>query len=311
MKLKNIAVIGLVLVGAVGAVISFMVLAASVKGTDGDDVLNLVSAPPTTGAADVVRGCGGDDDINSDNGNDVVFGDSGFPGDPNCSGTPAGDDTILGGGGRDLLLGEAGNDILAGEAGDDRVFGGDGDDIIGADPGVGTTELGNDRIEGGNGNDQIDGDAGNDVIYGGNETCLDNTGPQPDGDQINGGAGNDKIFGGEGCDVLEDGAGNDFIEGGLDTDEIKAGFAAGDDDIVNIRVGDVNPGETEKITCTQNAIATTRVFLKRNSLGAFPRGTPSGAVPAGTAILVIDPITGGVYEINNPVGGGTCIVIRR
>jgi Ca2+-binding RTX toxin-like protein len=310
MKLKNLAVVGLVLVGAVGAVISFLVLAASVKGTDGPNTLNPSSAPPTTAAADVVRGCGDDDDIDSDNGNDVVFGDSGFPGDPNCTGLPAGDDTILGGAGRDQLLGEDGNDIISGEAGDDRLYGGNGDDILGVDPGAGTNENGNDRIEGGNGNDQIDGGDGNDVIYGGNELCPNNTGPQPDGDQIQGGPGNDKIFGGEGCDVIEDGTGNDFIEGGLDTDEIKAGFGA-DDDIINIRVGDVNAGETEKITCTQNPNATTRVFLKRNSLGSFLRGTPSGPVPPGTAMLIIDPATGGVYEINNPVTGGTCIVIRR
>lgn len=305
MKLKNVAVIGLVLAGAVGIAISFLVLAAAVKGTDGDDTFATLVPTPTAGA-DIIRLCGGDDDIgtaagNAGGGNDVVFGDSGFAGDPNCTGLPVGDDTIAGGAGRDLLLGEGGDDVLAGEADNDREVGGDGDDILGLDPTTGgPSDDGNDRMEGGDGNDLLDGGAGNDVLYGG------------DGDdELDGGIGNDKIYGGDGIDTIEDGAGNDFIEGGLGTDEIRAGAAATDDDIINIRVGDVDAGETEKITCTQIAGATTRVYLKRNSLGSFPRGTPSGVVPAGVALLVIDPATGGVYEINNPVGGGTCIVIRR
>ncbi len=299
MKLKNLAVIGLVLAGAVGAAISFLVLAAAVKGTDGDDTL-VTLVPTPTPNADIIRLCGGDDDIGTpggaSGGNDVVFGDAGFAGDPNCTGIPAGDDTIAGGDGRDLLLGEDGNDVLIGEAGNDRLVGGAGDDILGDD----LTDAGNDRMNGGPGDDLLDGGGGNDVLYG-----------EDGDDELDGGPGNDKIYGGDGIDTIEDGRGNDFIEGGLGTDEIKAGFYASDNDIINIRVGDVDAGETEKITCTQNANATTRVYLKRNVLGSFPRGTPSGTVPPGVALLVIDPLTGGVYEINNPAGGGNCTVIRR
>jgi Ca2+-binding RTX toxin-like protein len=57
MKLKNLAVVGLVLVGAVGAVISFMVFAAIINGTPGDDTLT------DTAGNDVIRGFAGDDDI--------------------------------------------------------------------------------------------------------------------------------------------------------------------------------------------------------------------------------------------------------
>jgi Ca2+-binding RTX toxin-like protein len=66
MKLKNLAVVGLVLVGAVGAVISFMVFAAIINGTPGDDTLT------DTAGNDVIRGFAGDDDITVTDGNDRV-----------------------------------------------------------------------------------------------------------------------------------------------------------------------------------------------------------------------------------------------
>ncbi|MCI2430077.1 hypothetical protein LM602_04155 [Candidatus Acetothermia bacterium] len=79
---------------------------------------------------------------------------------------------------------------------------------------------------------------------------------------------------------------------------------------INIRVGDVPAGETEKITCTvSSAGARTVIILKRNALGSFPRGTPTSFDASGV-LTIIDPLTGGVYEIREG-NAGRCLVVRR
>jgi len=117
-----------------------------------------------------------------------------------------------------------------------------------------------------------------------------------------------KVYGGPGQDNITVGFGSNFIEGGEDADVIVAGTQDDSNDIINIRVGDVPAGETEKITCTVSGNATTTIILKRNSLGAFPRGTPTSFDASGV-LTIIDPATGGVYEIRK--GGGNCIIVRR
>jgi Ca2+-binding RTX toxin-like protein len=75
MKLKNLAVVGLVLVGAVGAVISFMVFAAIITGSPGDDQIDdsiLGTCGPIACSNDVIRALAGDDFIRSTNGNDRI-----------------------------------------------------------------------------------------------------------------------------------------------------------------------------------------------------------------------------------------------
>jgi Ca2+-binding RTX toxin-like protein len=281
MKLKNLAVVGLVLVGAVGAVISFMVFAAIINGTPGDDTLT------DTAGNDVIRAFEGDDDITVTNGgNDRV---------------DAGDDDdqieIQAGAGRVYVVGGEGNDVIDAQAGTNhRIFGNDGDDNILLGTGVSGA-----RVDAGNGDDVIDVNAvtGNVVIYGG------------DGDdEIEGidASGNLKIYGGPGVDNITLGSGSNFVEPGEDADVVVAGTAATSNDIINIRVGDVPAGETEKITCTQVADATTTIILKRNSLGAFPRGTPTSFDASGV-LTIIDPATGGVYEIRR--GDGECRIVRR
>jgi Ca2+-binding RTX toxin-like protein len=288
MKLKNLAVVGLVLVGAVGAVISFMVFAAIINGTPGDDTIT------DTPANDVIRAFAGDDDIKvKTGGNDRV---------------DAGDDDdqieIQAGAGRVYVVGGPGNDVIDASAGTNhRIFGNDGDDNILIGIGV----LGS-RVDAGDGDDVIDlnASAGNHVVYGG------------DGDdEIEGIDCGDvaallrcnlKIYSGSGQDNITVGFGSNFIEGGEDADVIVAGTQDYSNDIINIRVGDVPAGETEKITCTVSSNATTTIILKRNWLGAFPPGTPTQF--AGQDFLnIIDPVTGGVYEIRK--GGGNCIIVRR
>jgi Ca2+-binding RTX toxin-like protein len=280
MKLKNLAVVGLVLVGAVGAVISFMVFAAIINGTPGDDTLT------DTAGNDVIRAFAGDDDITVTNGgNDRV--DAGDGDDQIMINIP----------GRVYVVGGPGNDVIDAENGaNHRIFGNDGDDNIL----LGTGVFGA-RVDAGDGDDVIDVNAvtGNVVIYGG------------DGDdEIEGidASGNLKIYGGLGQDNITLGSGSNFVEPGEGADVVVAGTADTSNDIINIRVGDVPVGETEKITCTVSGNATTRIILKRNSLGAFPPGTPTQF--AGQDFLnIIDPVTGGVYEIRK--GPGNCIIVRR
>jgi Ca2+-binding RTX toxin-like protein len=279
MKLKNLAVVGLVLVGAVGAVISFIVFAAIINGTPGDDTLT------DTAGNDVIRGFAGDDAITVNAGNDRV---------------DAGDDDdqiTIATAGRAYVVGGPGNDVIDAENGaNHRIFGNDGDDNIL----IGSAVAGA-RVDAGNGDDVIDVNvaAGNVVIYGG------------DGDdEIEGinASGNLKIYGGPGQDNITLGSGSNFVEPGEDADVVVAGTADTSNDIINIRVGDVPVGETEKITCTVSGNATTRIILKRNSLGAFPRGTPTSFDASGV-LTIIDPATGGVYEIRK--GPGNCIIVRR
>jgi hypothetical protein len=279
MKLKNLAVVGLVLVGAVGAVISFMVFAAIINGTPGDDTLT------DTAGNDVIRAFAGDDAITVSAGNDRV--DAGEDDDQITIATA----------GRAYVVGGLGNDVIDAQAGTNhRIFGNDGDDNIL----LGTGARGA-RVEAGDGNDVIDVNVvtGNVVIYGG------------DGDdEIEGinASGNLKIYGGLGQDNITLGSGSNFVEPGEDADVVVAGTAATSNDIINIRVGDVPAGETEKITCTVSGNATTTIILKRNSLGAFPPGTPTQF--AGQDFLnIIDPVTGGVYEIRR--GPGNCRIVRR
>ncbi len=289
MKLKNFAVIGLVLVGAVGAVISFVVFAAIINGTPGDDTL------VDTAGNDVIRGFAGDDDITVTGGNDRV--DAGD-----------GDDQVLiqVGAGRVFVVGGAGHDVIDAAAGENhRIFGNDGDDNIL----LGTAVRGA-RVEAGDGDDVIDVNAatGNIVIYGGNG--------DDEIEGVNAGAASSlKVYGGPGVDNITLGAGRNFVEPGEDADVVVAGTGVNSRDIINIRVGDVPAGETEKITCTVNATAQTVIILKRNALGSFPSGTPTQFDASGV-LTIIDPLTGGVYEIKENAGGppivaNRCRVVRR
>jgi hypothetical protein len=299
MKLKNLAVVGLVLVGAVGAVISFMVFAAIINGTPGDDTLADTSTPVTN---DVIRAFAGDDAITVNAGNDRV--DAGDDDDQIEIGNLARRVYVVGGPGNDVIDAQAGtNHRIFGNDGDDniligravsgaRVDAGDGDDVIDlTNVGASGTGTANVVVYGGDGNDEIE------AIGCGGTTISCNL----------------KIYGGPGVDNITLGTGSSFVEPGEDADVVVAGTSATSRDIINIRVGDVPAGETEKITCRVVAGATsadvTTIILKRNSLGAFPPGTPTQF--AGQDFLnIIDPVTGGVYEIRK--GPGTsCTIVRR
>lgn len=95
-----------------------MGLAATIVGTDGDDIIVGTDGDDViVGKAgnDVIRGRGGNDVICGGAGDDVIYGGSG---DDRIAGG-SGDDTIFGGTGNDLIMGKGGNDTAAGGSGVD------------------------------------------------------------------------------------------------------------------------------------------------------------------------------------------------
>ncbi|HAA61301.1 MAG TPA: hypothetical protein DCE39_10250, partial [Planctomycetaceae bacterium] len=108
--------------------------------------------------------------IEGNNGDDVIYGSSGFG------------DVISGGDGDDFIDGREGDDVITGDDGNDSIYGQDGDD----------------DISGNDGDDFVVGLAGDDVIDGGDGA-----------DTLNGGDDNDVIFGGDHSDVIQGNDGND------------------------------------------------------------------------------------------------------
>ena len=70
----------------------------------------------------VVHGFGGNDNIETGNGDDLVYGDAG----DDEAHVGNGSDTVYGGDGRDILYGNYGDDFLYGGAGDDDIHGTEG-----------------------------------------------------------------------------------------------------------------------------------------------------------------------------------------
>lgn len=81
----------------------------------------------------------------------------------------SGNDTLNGDLGDDVLFGGIGNDVLKGQDGDDVLHGGDGADILKGNVHSDTLfgEAGDDELRGGNGADTLVGGAGDDDLYGG------------------------------------------------------------------------------------------------------------------------------------------------
>ena len=123
---------------ALGLTLASFAVAATVKGTPGNDILN------GTNGADVIAAFAGDDAVNALNGRDLVFGG---PGNDTID-AGYGADFVFGGAGNDTILGNNGPDLLRGRAGDDTVDGGDGRDIL-------FGGWGTDTLRGGAGNDRL------------------------------------------------------------------------------------------------------------------------------------------------------------
>ncbi|GJP81841.1 hypothetical protein CLOP_g11959 [Closterium sp. NIES-67] len=159
-------------------------------------------------------GKGGNDLLDTQRSNDVIWGGDG-------------DDGLYGEDGNDTMMGGPGNDLLCGAPGRDIIYGEEGDDTVLGDPcGIGNICEGpqvvyNDWIHGGPGKDVLNGQKGDDEIYGG--TGDDRLYGGDDNDYLNGEEGNDALFGEAGNDYLVGGPGNDTLYGAAGTDTLYGG----------------------------------------------------------------------------------------
>jgi hypothetical protein len=153
--------------------------AATIRGSDGDDVIDLTGVPiPVEG-----DGGSGDDALNGGVGQNTLTGGPGIDG-------------LIGSIRDDRLDGGDGDDLLVGRDGKDVEFGGADDDILDGGAGSGDTLAGNagaDLLQGGPGEDVLQGDSGADVLAGGSGQ-----------DSLSPGTGDDAVLtGGGGEDTLQ------------------------------------------------------------------------------------------------------------
>jgi Ca2+-binding RTX toxin-like protein len=189
-----------------------------VEGTNGNDV---IYGPSGYYSYDQIYGYGGHDDIYGLDGDDVLFG---MQGNDNLFGG-GWDDTLKGGGGADYLNGGSSYDTAAygdSPAGvtisliSDLAGGGDatGDELDDIENLLGSSHA--DTLIGDNGHNTLDGAGGNDELkgYGGYDTLYGQDGD----DFLSGGSDADDLYGGNGNDVLNGGTGMDDLHGGLGND---------------------------------------------------------------------------------------------
>lgn len=201
-----------------------------------------------------------------------------------------------------------GNDIVAigpnpvdvdGDDGNDQMYNGavQTEGTCG-EPGDAPSATTSVTMTGGAGDDLlVDNDNGNTLDGGdGNDTLIANGGC----DVLDGGDGDDFLSGGAGHDAFSGGEGSDIIIGGPGLDSYTADTTAGSNDIYIIYAGDVPSGETEELLCGEapegpEAQTNLIIFVGFGTTVIVDAdGNPSNG------IQVIDPITGGRYEFNNP-----------
>jgi Ca2+-binding RTX toxin-like protein len=235
-----------------------------------------------TGVEDViVRGRGGDDNINAvgcdsltgidplDPGSLLLEGnneDDVTRGGPGADGLRGGTqaDSLIGGAGDDLLDGERGNDTVDGGAGADGLSGGtETDRVLYEDRRVPVTAtIGNGAPDDGDSGDQsggardnidatvenITGGMASDLLIGSLATNVMDGGPGDDSmsglggnDTVDGGLGNDNQDGGAGADKVRGESGADTSRGGSGKDKILGGDSA--DKLLGGPGGDLLRGE--------------------------------------------------------------------
>jgi Ca2+-binding RTX toxin-like protein len=192
-------------------------LLATVRGTDGDDVLVGTADADVIAAGagnDLIRARGGDDIICAGTGNDDVRAGAG---DDTVYGE-GGDDTLDGAGGADTIDGGAGADTVAAGEDDDTVYGRRGDDTVDAGSGADTVRAGPglDAVDGGAGDDDVRGGTGDDDVRGG--TGDDKAKGNGGDDEVRGEGGDDRLSGGSGTDTVIGGGGDDVCRSGETVD---------------------------------------------------------------------------------------------
>ncbi len=241
--------------------------------------------------ANYLSGGAGSDSLDGGAGNDTLYSDTDSGGGLDTLLGGAGNDefqvqigaarTIVGGTGTDtLVLGFAANFALnlatgatnvAGQSYTqlEDVFSGGGADTLGGTAGA-------NRLEGNAGADSIIGGAGLDTLLGG--------------------AANDRLNGGADNDVLDGGAGTDTLTGGAGVDLFRFTTVAGND-----RIADFVAGVDE--IQLDDAVFTG---LPLGALGAPNLVVKAGAAtnaPAGTAQVIYDTNTGGLWFDADGIGG--------
>jgi hypothetical protein len=141
-----------------------------------------------------------------------------------------------------------------------------------------------DVINGSNDGDNIEANDGDDFISGGDR----------DDNNMEGNAGNDILFGGLGADDLKGGSGNDFLFAGPDA-QTEVQFARGNDgnDIINVLVG-------ETANCLNVVGGPGFDVVNLIGFGPYTAIAPfaEGPIAEESAIIVIDPIAGGLIIID-------------
>ena len=218
---------------------------------------------------------GGDDTLEGDGGNDVLYGDAGSGLYDEARG---GNDTLEGGDSSDTLFGDAGLSLFdEARGGNDRLEGGDGDDTLFGDAGSNLFDKargGNDRLEGGVGHDTLFGDAGfglsgearggNDSLEGGigDDTLFGDAGDRDNGlggdDRLDGGAGADSVFGDSGNDTIlyrvSDGKATDSVVGGDGDDEVIFFADPGTAETFRIQAATVGAATVAQVTDAGGAV---------------------------------------------------------
>ena len=282
--------------------------ADTLYGNDGNDILIGGSS------GDAVYGGAGNDVILGDNGvvirkpdagskNDIYSTDLGIGGDDNLNGQE-GDDIIIGGPGNDQLTGELGNDILVGDQAYIQRSESDVVERIATRQYItaidGATSIdypadgGSDHLYGNEGDDFILGGAGADYLYGndGKDVILGDNGvvvrTDPNANDSNDIYSTEAAIGGG--DALDGGAGNDFILGGAGGDTITAGTG---DDVVLGDSGRITRGSgdvIERIESLSPAVGGDDVISGNEGNDILIGGTGNDIVTggAGDDILLDD-----------------------
>src|SRR6185503_12554533 len=230
---------------------------------------------------------GGDDQLFSSYGNDVVIGGAGS--DTNQAlegssiilgdaGTVVFDDgsdeandvftTTPLSGAKDFITGGNGSNIILGGVGGDEIAGGDGDDVIVGDGGY------------------VQRDAANHLVL-----FFNNEATTGDADLIAGGGGSDVVIGGAGADVITVSLGGDIILG-------DAGEIARVDDLVTIRTTDLLAGGNDHITGAGTGRAVGSILIGGAGDDELT-GTGGDDVIAGDGVefLRLRAALGGTYHL--------------
>lgn len=291
-----------------------------------------VSSPSQTAVAAVLTGAV----INGDDGNDTVYGGTGFD---VLSGN-AGDDTLYGGGGDDHLGGGIGNDTFYVDSQSDIIFEGAGEgqdrvfstsnyylyanvedltlqagagNIFGVGNGLANVITGNEGANlliAGAGNDTVNGGSGNDTLYGqdGNDTLNGDAGiDYLDGgignDTLNGGADADNLQGGEGDDTLIGGDGffTDILVGGNGNDTLRGDSGLGDYDRMDGGAGNdsfyVDSGDDLTTEAAGGGTDTVYADIRVANSGVYLQANIENLVLIGTTAFGVG------NDLNNTITG--------